>query len=238
MPPDDPRSLDAFGELADEYAARIDEKPHNAHLDLPATLDLLPPVDGSRVLDAGCGSGRYAEALVDRGARVVAVDASPEMLAHARDRVGTRATVLHADLAEPLDFADDGEFDLVVSGLTLQYVRDLDHVFDEFARVVRPGGVVVASTHHPFDTSRRADDGDYFAVERTSHVWTGFGDPVEVPSYHRPLAAMLDPLLDAGFALDRLVEPTPTEAFREADPEGYEELSRRPSFLCLRATLG
>ena len=43
---------------------------------------------------------------------------------------------------------------------------------------------------------------------------------------------------EAGFALERLVEPLPTEEFRQADPEDYEKLSRQPGFLCVRARRG
>jgi hypothetical protein len=59
-----------------------------------------------------------------------------------------------------------------------------------------------------------------------------------MPSYRRPLAALLNPLVEAGFELDRVLEPTPTERFREEAPEDYEELSRQPGFLCVRAAKG
>ena len=59
-----------------------------------------------------------------------------------------------------------------------------------------------------------------------------------VPSYRRPLGAMIGPLLDAGFALDRLVEPRPTPAFAREDPADYAKLMRRPGFICFRARKG
>jgi hypothetical protein len=59
-----------------------------------------------------------------------------------------------------------------------------------------------------------------------------------VPSYRRPLGAVIEPLLEAGFVLERLLEPTPTQQFERADPENYEKLSRMPGFLCVRATKG
>jgi SAM-dependent methyltransferase len=87
---DPPISRRSYEELAEAYAAKIDTKPHNAYYERPATLSLLPEVRGLRVLDAGCGPGVYAEWMTNRGARVVAVDASPKMLALARARVGPR----------------------------------------------------------------------------------------------------------------------------------------------------
>lgn len=65
-------------------------------------------------------------------------------------------------------------------------------------------------------------------------AWESFGTVVDVPAYRRPLSAMVDPALDAGFRLDRLVEPTPTEAYRRADPDRYEYEATNPNFLCFR----
>ncbi len=75
-------------------------------------------------------------------------------------------------------------------------------------------------------------------MELTEVWWKGFGEPVLLPSYRLPLQAITDALRDAGFTIDRLVEPRPTEDYRKADPEGYEDVKWRPSFLCIRALLG
>jgi hypothetical protein len=61
--------------------------------------------------------------------------------------------------------------------------------------------------------------------------------PVRVPFYRRPLGEVINPLLEAGFALERLLEPTPTDKFRAKLPEDYVELSQRPGFLCVRAVM-
>jgi hypothetical protein len=65
--------------------------------------------------------------------------------------------------------------------------------------------------------------------------WRGFGVPVRVPSYRRPLGAMVNPLVEAGFVLERILEPVPTEQFRDREPEAYKALTRRPGFMCVRA---
>jgi SAM-dependent methyltransferase len=230
-----PLALDAYEQLADAYAAKIDTKPHNAYYERPATLSLLPDVAGLRVLDAGCGPGVYAEWLVAHGARVVAVDASPRMLELARRRVGDAVEFHLASLEEPLAFLDDASFDLVLSPLVLDYVEDWSAAFAEFHRVLRPGGRFVFSCGHPFFDFVYFGTPDYFATERVSAEWKGFGVRVLVPSYRRPLGAVVGPLLEAGFTLERLLEPKPTPEFAAADPRHYEELSTRPGFLCIRA---
>ena len=234
--PEEPIALAAYDALAESYAALVDTKPHNAYYERPATLSLLPDVSGKRVLDAGCGPGVYAEWLAGRGAEVVAVDVNEKMIHLARERLGTSVQVIQADLARPLDFLADRSFDLVLSPLALDYVRDWRAVFGEFHRLLRPGGHLVFSTGHPAaDFFVHHDAGNYFETELVDYEWTGFGTPVRVPFYRRPLGEVINPLLEAGFALERLLEPTPTAEFREKLPEDYAELTRRPGFLCVRA---
>lgn len=70
--------------FAEDYASHAAVSPYNALYDRPAVLDLLGPVAGKRILDVGCGPGLYAKELVDRGASVVGIDHSPEMIGIAR----------------------------------------------------------------------------------------------------------------------------------------------------------
>jgi malonyl-CoA O-methyltransferase len=97
------------------------------------------------VLDLGCGTGRHALWLAAAGATVTAVDFSEKMLAEARRKPGSTAIrFLAHDLAEPLPFPA-GAFDLVVSGLVLEHLRDLDAFFGEVRRVLRADGRAVVS---------------------------------------------------------------------------------------------
>ncbi|HYN84780.1 MAG TPA: class I SAM-dependent methyltransferase [Pyrinomonadaceae bacterium] len=231
-----PIALDAYETLAEAYASVIDTKPHNAMCERPATLSLLPDVAGRRVLDAGCGPGVYSEWLVGRGAEVLALDASPKMVGLARQRLGARAEVRVADLGAPLDFVESESFDVVLSPLVLDYVEDWAGPLSEFHRVLRAGGHFVFSLTHPFSDFTYYGTENYYATELVGCEWRAFpGVRVHVPSYRRPLDAILNPLFDAGFTLERTVEPRPTEEFKRADPEHYAELSRQPCFLCLRA---
>lgn len=236
---EEPIALEAYSRLAEVYAARIDTKAHNAFYDRPAVLSLLPPVDGKRVLDAGCGPGVYAEWLAGRGAEVVGVDVCPQMVELARLRLGGRASVVQADLGRPLDFLPAASFDLVLSALALDYIRDWDAVLREFFRVLREGGHLVFSVEHPSDVFyEHHPGGNYFKVEQVDYEWRGFGTPVRVPSYRRPLQAMLGPLLETGFVLERLLEPRPVPQFQDDNPEDYEKLMRQPGFICFRARKG
>jgi SAM-dependent methyltransferase len=232
---DRPIALDAYEQLADVYAARVDTKAHNAYYERPAMLALMPEVGGLAVLDAACGPGRYAEWLVEQGATVTAFDVSPRMLMHARQRLGLRARLEHADLNQPLSFLGDGSFDLVVCALALDYVRDWPATLREFSRVLRSPGRLLFSVQHPLSSFSLRAAGHYFEVERVEHTWRDFGRPVVVPWYRRPLMYVINALDDAGFATERLLEPQPTPEFELQDPEEYAELMQRPDFLCVRA---
>lgn len=231
--PDRPVANDAFDRLASGYDERGADKPANAHHERPATRSLLPDVSGARVLDAGCGAGHLTAELLQRGASVVGLDASAAMVGHAAERAPAAAFV-RGDLGSDLPFRD-GAFDGVVSSLAFHYVEDWAPLFAELRRVLDPGGWVVCSVQHPFaDFVEYEGTANYHETERVSATWEGFGEPVEVPAYRRPLSAMLRPALAAGFDLADLVEAEPTERYAELAPERYEYESTNPSFLCLR----
>ncbi len=230
-----PRSHETWQQLADDYARLIDTKPHNAWYDRPAMLSLLPEVQGWHVLDAGCGPGVYAEELARRGARVTSVDASERMIELARDRLGQEAVIHRVDLSRPLSMFDDGQFDLVIAPLCLDYIANWLAVFLEFHRILRPGGIFLMSAGHPSFDAEYFRTEDYFSVESVESVWKGFGQEVLMPSFRRSIEEFLTPFIDAGFVFERIMEPLPTEEFRAADPMGYHRLMRRPGFLCVRA---
>jgi SAM-dependent methyltransferase len=231
-----PVALDAYEALAERFAALVDRKAENAYVERPATLSLMPDLEGKRVLDAGCGPGVYARLLIERGANVVGVDASPKMIELARKRVGDRAEFRMWDLRDPPDFLEDGSFDIVLASLVVDYIEDWTQLFGEFARILRDGGVFVFSIHHPFAEYAHAESENYYATEVTEYVWRGFGEPhVTVPSYRRPMEAVILPLAHNGFVVERIVEPRPTQECKARDPDVYEKLSKRPGFMCIRA---
>ncbi len=113
-----------------------------------AVLDRLPLDGDETVLDAGCGSGRVTETLVERlpGGRVIALDGSPAMVEAARTRLarfGDRVDYVVADLGAPLPIPE-ASVDAVLSTATFHWVPDHDALFRHLAAVTRAGGWLVA----------------------------------------------------------------------------------------------
>jgi len=221
-----------YDPIADAYAAGVDKRLFNALYERPATLALLPEVSGLAVLDAGCGPGWYAQFLVEHGADVIAVDASARMADLAAARLGARAAVHVADMARLGGIVGDAALDLIVSSLALHYVADLPPLLAEWARVLKPGGRLVFSTHHPLYDLERLRETGYLATALVEEHWAWLG---RMRFYQRPLSAITEPLSAAGFVIERLVEPLPQPEFRAADAKNYAHLMRAPSFLMIRA---
>ena len=102
---------------------------------------------GESVLDVGCGTGNYLVDLAERGAWVVGVDSSPNMLEIAESKLGKRGYTFQLRLAEAetLPFGDN-TFDLVLSVLSLEFVNSPQDAVSEMFRVIKPGGRLVIGT--------------------------------------------------------------------------------------------
>ncbi|MGH2887395.1 MAG: class I SAM-dependent methyltransferase, partial [Solirubrobacteraceae bacterium] len=108
--------------------------------------ELVRSVLAGRALDAACGTGRHAAHLVQMGHEVIGVDLTPEMLARAGERVPD-AKFETGDLRSLP--SDDATFDLIVCGLALAHLSELDSAVRELARVLAPGGRLIVSVLHP-----------------------------------------------------------------------------------------
>lgn len=210
-------------------------------------LTLVPPLDGSTVLDVACGQGLATRALAEAGAtRVVGVDLSSAMIDHARRR-GTPqgCEVSYAvDDAQDLTAFEAGSFDGVTCQLGLMDIPDLEASLAEVHRVLRPRGWFVFVIGHPCflvpdaASDPRADGRP--AVSVTGYFREGFwrsSNPNgvrRVGNYHRTLSTYLNALVHCGFLLDEVREPVATPLLARQLP-AYVEV---PMFFAGRARRG
>jgi SAM-dependent methyltransferase len=215
---------------------------HDSYVDYAeAFLDELVPAAGDRTLDLGCGEGRVARDLAGRGHRVVGIDASPTLLAFARD-ADSAGRYLIADAAA-LPFPD-GTFELVVAYNTLMDFDDLHGAVREAARVLVPGGRLCACVVHPVAEAgafedRSADarfvlEHDYLRPRHYRETFTRSGLTMTFSSSAYPLEGYAKALEAAGLLIERIREPAVRDEAVAADP-AEARWSRVPAFLFLRA---
>jgi ubiquinone/menaquinone biosynthesis C-methylase UbiE len=159
-------------------------------------LRLLGSVAGKRVLELGCGTGHAAVAFAKQGARVIAVDESEDKIAAARrlaDREDVRLELHNAPLAE-LAFVRADTIDSVYSAHALAAVDDIERVFRQVHRVLRPERPFVLSLPHPAT-----------ALELSRSYW----DRTPLPSgvHPRTISELFTGLSRANFRVDHLLEP-------------------------------
>jgi SAM-dependent methyltransferase len=188
----------------DRWAAVYDHDGNPLQgLEGPAVRSAGGDVRGLAALDLGCGTGRHALWLSAAGAAVTAVDFSEGMLAEARRKPGAGAVrfVVH-DLHRPLPFA--AEFDLVVSGLVLEHLRELGGFFAEAHRVLKPGGRAVVSAMHP---------AMFLRGTQARFTDPASGERVQPGSVPHPLGAFVMAAVRAGFRLSDVAEVAPDAEF-------------------------
>jgi malonyl-CoA O-methyltransferase len=165
-------------------------------------------VRGLDVLDLGCGTGRHAMWLSAAGAQVTALDFSEGMLSEARNKPGAAAIKFLAhDLHLPLPFA--AEFDVVVSSLVLEHLRDLRAFFGEARRVLKPEGRALVTAMHPAMFLRGA---------QARFTDPDTGERVQPGSLPHSLSAIVMSAVRAGFGLAAFEEVAPDAAFAVTHP--------------------
>lgn len=209
----------------------------------PTLRAMLPPLEGKRVLDLGCGFGAFSRWVRKMGAsNVIGVDRSKKMLARARSLTrDSNVTFRIADI-ECLDLPP-ASVDLVYSSLVLHYIEDLMPVAAALRNALSDGGYLVLSVEHPVFTAPRdpnwqpGRDGcnvwpltDYLSEGRRVTQWITSG----VVKYHRTIASYANALIEHGFRITRVEEWAPNQKQIAEHPEWADEV-HRPPFLLLSA---
>jgi 2-polyprenyl-3-methyl-5-hydroxy-6-metoxy-1,4-benzoquinol methylase len=203
----------------------------------PEFMGFVGGIAGLEVLDAGCGEGTSSRCLAAAGAKVSAVDLSPQMIANAlaEEAARPRGIAYGEASVERLPFAD-ARFDVVTSWMALSDMSCYADAMKEFARVLKPGGRLFFCIRHPcYFTSRMAVVrrsraelpyllvGDYFREAPWTERWSFAGGREEAEgrasfSNVRFPYTLSDCLNGAGLVLRAVREPKPSEELCRAFP--------------------
>ena len=206
----------------------------------PAFLEMLPDVEGLKGLDIGCGEGHNTRLLTEAGANMAAIDISGVFLQYANEiqPEGREISYSNASAVE-LPFKA-GEFDFTTGVMSFMDIPEIGLVLKEAFRVLKPGGFLQFSITHPcFDTPHRVKlhnpdgttkayeiggyfkvlDGDFLELNKPGSIGFKLGFPaIQLPQFNRTLSQWVNAILDTGFIIEKMNEPSPSDEIAERYP--------------------
>ncbi|MCA0986518.1 class I SAM-dependent methyltransferase [Guptibacillus algicola] len=211
----------------------------------PCLFTLIGDSTDKKILDAGCGEGYLSRKLAHDGASVTAVDYSEKMLEIAKEKTSSSVDVtsFHGN-CETLPFLEDSSFDLIVSNMVMQDLSDHESALREMYRLLIDGGSFIFSILHPcFVTPEsgweKNDQGEklHWNVDRYFYEGVyeqrGIGENDKILYYHRTLSTYMNSILQTGFMVEKVEEPTPSKEILEKYP-AFEEDFRCADFIVFK----
>lgn len=209
----------------------------------PQLQEMLPTMQGKKVLDLGCGFGWFARWAAEEGAHaILGIDLSEKMLDKAVSLTkDDRIRYMRADISDFI--LAERPFDIVFSSLAIHYIADFENFVMRARKHIITGGHFVFSIEHPLLTApstpiwQETAGGkpiwplnNYSVEGKRETDWLTKG----VIKYHRTISHYVNSTIRHGFNLARLVEWVPTEKDIEKHPEWRQDI-HRPMFLLLSA---
>ena len=206
----------------------------------PTVLKLLEGCDLRRVIDLGCGTGDLTREIGLISGEVSGVDSSPISIEIAEETC-SGAPNISLVAASIESFAKQGcgsSFGTAVANMTLMTCLDLDSFIESVAKVISPNGHFIATITHPWFWPNYWGyaDASWFDYRKELVIEAPFKISTESTDYitthvHRPLSAYLDSLTNAGFMVEKVMEPYPEKQVHSQ----YKESWKFPRFLAVRA---
>ncbi|MEG0457785.1 MAG: class I SAM-dependent methyltransferase [Oscillospiraceae bacterium] len=205
--------------------------------------NLLPDFNGKTVLDLGCGYGWHCKNAVDNGAILVhGIDSSEKMIEHAKKiNFDSKIEYYITNINEYLYPTE--AYDCVISNLVLHYINDINSIYKKVNKTLKKDGVFIFNIEHPIFTCAVNEDWiynkdgkpKYWPIDnyfKTGEIKTNFLDEIVIKQHHT-ISQILMGLLNNGFKIDSVIEPTPSEEMLNI--EGMADELRRPMMLIVKA---
>lgn len=225
---------------------RKDKNNYNDLIEQPIIFSLLGNISGKSILDIGCGYGSTTYKLSEQGGnRILGIDSSERMIMKAKlenKKENIEYKVLNAI---DLDLISE-KFDVVLSCLAIHYIENIDKLFKNVNNLLNENGEFIFSMEHPIFTA---------SVDNTSRKWlynrrgevSGFildnysKEGVrksnwlnkDLIKYHYKTSTIINKLIENGFSIDKIEEPSPTRKMVKALSKAEHEI-HRPVFLIIK----
>jgi ubiquinone/menaquinone biosynthesis C-methylase UbiE len=205
-------------------------------LNTPGFFQILPNINGLYGLDIGCGEGYNTRLLAAKGARLDAIDVSEIFIQKAQEEEQAHPAGIRYQVADAQHLPyEAGQFDFATAFMSLMDVPEPETAIQEAFRVLKPGGFLQFSISHPcFSTPHRRNlrnaQGETYAIEVGGYFQNVNGEWVEewifgaapealkgqfpkfkVPRFIRTLSQWMNYLLHAGFIIEQVHEPCPSD---------------------------
>ena len=226
---------------------KIRENENNANnlFEKPALFSLLPSLENKTVLDLGCGYGEHCIRFVEEGAKkVIGIDISKNMLSVAKaENSHQRITYLNMPMEDIGTLKDC--FDVVVSSLAFHYIEDFQALVLSIYQLLNDNGILVFSQDNPLNTCfsegnrwTKDETGNKLFANISNYSVDGARESTwfveKVKKYHRTFSTIINTLIEAGFQIEKLMEPVPNTEMLAVYPE-YKDLLHKPDFLLVKA---
>jgi ubiquinone/menaquinone biosynthesis C-methylase UbiE len=240
----------SWGEVDAWYDAHLkEEDTYHTRVILPNILRLIDPKPGITILDIACGQGFFAKHLLQKGAAVIGVDISKELIARAK--LHAPEGTFFVSPADNLSMIPHESVDRVLISLAIQNIEHAAGVIQEVARVLKKGGTLTIVMNHPafripkkssweYDEKSaiqyRRIEGYLSESKTTISMHPGQEHSPETVSFHRPLQWYVKTITNHGLLIDRLEEWTShkTSVGKRAKAENRAR-KEFPLFLAIRA---
>jgi Methylase involved in ubiquinone/menaquinone biosynthesis len=220
MGPADEENATASG--YDEWATSYDDSDPSTWLDEPFLLEHLKPYTNCRVLDMGCGTGRYLRGLPPSAYRVTGVDLSKNMLSRARQTLGNRRDISLVQASVTCLPFHPQSFDRIMSGLVIDHVVSVKQFFLQLSHMLVLGGRAVVAAVHP----------DIQRITGSDIKVQGEGkNLVQIHGHIHEVQHLLAAAQGAGLTVAAMDEPAITSAMLEYRPDWNKKLGCRALLL-------
>lgn len=241
------QAYESFTSGKDSYSNLIEWK---------AIKTIIPDLKGKRILDLGCGTGRFSFLFEElKPSQIIAVDLSEEMIEIGKKTAEEKESIIQfiKNDIENLSAVTSNSIDLIFSSTTLHYIKNLNNIMDEISRILIPGGTCILSVIHPVYSAcypvshnngdfPKDEDWDVKYLDKSIRAyiqpWIEYNPEIEnflSYSYHHTMSDYINSIVKSGLQIKELLEPMPPEDWKENSPGRYYGFIETPTYAIFRA---